>query len=83
MSKMRNFNIRAPFSREIIAAIRAFQDNTYVHPLTCGMCDSDAPMMVLESGLNCKSCGHIQAWIPESVLRLTNPALAGNFMKEQ
>jgi len=59
--------------RKTIAAVRAWQANGLVHPLTCGKSSSHQPLEpVAEAGivvLQCLNCGYRQDWIPEIVIR--------------
>lgn len=53
---------------EQIAAINFWQDETYFHPLTCGVKSSHEDLRGKERDGNvvlvCPTCGHEQKWIP-------------------
>lgn len=67
----------APWTDEQVAAIQRWQDNKWVHPLTCKH-HSGEPLKVTREGLRCdhKGCDYTQDWVPQVVFaanRLRRP----------
>lgn len=68
--------IHAPFDDDTRAALRAWQECTWVHPLTCGECSSSLPMVPEKRGLVCPSCFHVQEGVPAVCLTLPDSPAA-------
>lgn len=57
--------IDAPWDAYEVAAIKAWQHNGSLHPLTCEY-HSDRPLEVRPEGLSCgmPTCSYVQTWAP-------------------
>jgi hypothetical protein len=56
-----------------IEAVKAWQNNTSIHPLTCGKDSKHKGLIPVEKDgeviLKCPDCGYIQKCIPDAVLQ--------------
>ena len=65
-------------SRQLIDAIRRYQNNPHYHPLTCGSVVEHKGDMKLQGVIRsdgvvdlwCKECGWMQGYIPEHILTI-------------
>jgi len=57
--------MKAPFTDEQVAAIRRWQEDPRVHPLTCGNDRCGADLEVDRDGLRCPRCDYTQPWAPD------------------
>ena len=57
--------IHAPFTPHQLAAIKEWQSNGRMHPMTC--CDH-VVMAPTRDGMVCDDCGRVQDWIPDCVV---------------
>ncbi len=70
-------NKPTPYTPAAAAAITAWQNAGYVHPLTCGTDSGHANLVPEEAGgmlvLLCPTCGYQQSYIPECCLNGPGP----------
>ena len=56
-----------------IKAIEAWQADSTIHELTCGVSSNHKPLVPVEKGddvvLLCVTCGYFQKWIPDVVFK--------------
>jgi hypothetical protein len=58
--------IQTPFSHEQITAVREWQRDPGVHPLTCGSTLCRSRFGVEEASLRCWGFGYTQNWVPDA-----------------
>ena len=54
--------IFTPFTMKQVCVLKKWQNNSEVHPYTCGGCKPSKPLQVIESKLYCSDCGYEQNW---------------------
>ena len=56
----------------VVAAIKRWQNLTYIHPLTCGNNSNHSPLIAKTDGVNvwleCPDCDYVQKHIPDAVI---------------
>jgi len=53
---------KAPFRKDQIDSINAYQESGVFHPFTCAN-DCQEILIAQESGMKCPSCGRVQTWV--------------------
>ena len=59
--------MKAPFTKEQVKRIQAWQENQYTHSFTCGAEDCRMDLHVDKNGLYCGFCGYEQDWIHDII----------------
>ena len=60
--------MNAPWSDEVVDALKWYQLCELTHPYTC-ICEGSPSMSVTKDGFVCEKCGHKQNWCMNGVIQ--------------
>lgn len=76
--------VTAPFSRDQVIAVNAFQADDRFTPYLCqdGTCHSAIPLLATPSALTCVTCLWKQEWVHETVISMGKNPMAADLVNE-